>query len=151
MIPVLVCRPLQYPDQSMAKATVRQLRLLSQPSLRVHCHSLSAAGYSCQRWKMSPSCWQHWHWQKSPCRAHSQLSNCRSTRRADSVIRHRSPSHQVSYSAEKLLDPGPHLQLAADLSVSVLGSELVSSSWQSPYSNRPNYHHRCKQEFDSNI
>src|SRR5207248_4496206 len=46
--------------------------------------SLSAAGYSCQRWKMSPSCWQHWHWQKSPCRAHSQLSNRMSTLRADS-------------------------------------------------------------------
>src|SRR5207248_715298 len=84
MIPALVCRPLQYPDLTMAKAAVHQLRVVSQPRLRVHCHSLSAAGYSCQRWKMSPSCWQHWHWQKSPCRAHSQLSNRMSTPRADS-------------------------------------------------------------------
>jgi len=84
MIPALVCRPLQYPDLTMAKATVHQLGVVSQPSLRVHCHSLSAAGYSCQRWKMSPSCWQHWHWQKSPCRAHSQLSNRMSMLRADS-------------------------------------------------------------------
>src|SRR6476660_6486551 len=84
MIPALVCRPLQYPDLTRAKATVRQLGVVSQPSLRVHCHSLSAAGYNCQRWKMSPSCWQHWHRQKSPCRAHSQLSNRMSTLRADS-------------------------------------------------------------------
>src|SRR5438477_6760991 len=84
MIPALVCRPLRYPDLTRAKATVRQLGVANQPSLRVHCHLLSAAAYSYQRWKMSPSCWQHWHWQKSPCRAHSQLSNRLSTPRADS-------------------------------------------------------------------
>src|SRR5437879_120563 len=130
MIPVLVCRPLQYPDQSMAKATVRQLRLLSQPSLRVHCDSRSGAGYSCQRWKMSPSCWQHWHWQKSPCRAHSQLSNRMSTPRADSENhrrwqnRSRAQGLTMQWPEQDQHSQNQHSQQVPDLLVSASGLGL---------------------------
>src|SRR5207244_1697940 len=129
MIPALVCRPLQYPDLTMAKATVHQQEVVSQPSLRVHCHSLPAAGYSCQRWKMSPSCWQHWHWQKSPCRAHSQLSNRMSTLRADSENhrrwqnRSRAQSLTKQWPEQNQHSQNQHLQLAVDL----LGLELASA------------------------
>src|SRR6266576_670366 len=132
MIPALVCRPLQYPDLTRAKATVRQLGVVSQPSLRVHCHSLSAAGYSCQRWKMSPSCWQHWHWQKSPCRAHSQLSNRMSTLRADSENHRRWQNRSkaqgltMQWPEKDQHSQNRHLQLAVDLLGLGLELELVS-------------------------